>query len=76
LNSCTELEELYLDINEFTVAALDYLSNLEKLKEVHFYDADIDKINLDKLPNSLEYIYYSIKKGSAEEFLSKLASYN
>jgi len=76
LNSCTHLEELYLDVNEFTATALDYLINLEKLKKLHLYDADVDKVNLDKLPNSLEQFYYSVKKGSSEEFLSKSVSYN
>ncbi|CAG8763611.1 36278_t:CDS:2, partial [Racocetra persica] len=55
---CTNLEELVLANNNFT-GSLDYLSNLQQLKRLDISDTNINEVNLDKLPKSLENIEYS-----------------
>jgi Leucine-rich repeat (LRR) protein len=55
LANATNLEILNLENNNFT-GSLDYLSGMEKLKELYIDDTDINEVNLDKLPRSLEKI--------------------
>ncbi|CAI2187186.1 6300_t:CDS:10 [Funneliformis geosporum] len=47
--------------NKFT-GSLDYLSNMKKLKELNVSNIDVNEVDLDKLPDSLEKIFYSTKE--------------
>jgi len=44
---------LSLENNKFT-GSLNYLSGMDKLKELNINDTDINEVNIDKLPSSLE----------------------
>ncbi|KLL04845.1 MAG: hypothetical protein MRERV_1c097 [Mycoplasmataceae bacterium RV_VA103A] len=58
LGSYTNLEELYLWNNKFT-GSLEHLSGMKKLRELDISNTDINEVNIDKLPRSLESIKYS-----------------
>ncbi|MCE8163163.1 MAG: serine/threonine-protein kinase [Candidatus Moeniiplasma glomeromycotorum] len=61
LATAINLEELRLGNNKF-IGSLDYLSGMEKLKELCIDDTDLNEVNLDKLPRSLRRIDYSTKR--------------
>ncbi|CAG8575920.1 6596_t:CDS:2, partial [Ambispora leptoticha] len=61
LKDLIKLEELDISNNQFT-GPLDFLSNLKQLKVLDVSDTDLNEVNIDKLPRSLEYIYYSTDK--------------
>ncbi|CAG8595478.1 16085_t:CDS:2 [Racocetra persica] len=61
LVGATSLEYLYLGIyNRFT-GSLDYLNEMEKLRELNISNTDINEVDINKLPKSLESIEYSIE---------------
>jgi len=64
--------------NRFT-GSLDFLSNMKELKRLDIRGTDINKIDFDKLPNSLEIICYLTKKGRVDcklnEVISQLDKY-
>src|SRR5205814_1873591 len=49
--------------NRFT-GSLDYLSEMKQLKKLGISDTDLNKVDLDKLPRSLELLRYSINERS------------
>jgi len=66
------LEEL---VNN-NIDSLGYLSDdMKQLKELSIYEIEVDEFNFDKLPNSLERIYYSTKKSSTSKFVLQLKAY-
>jgi len=58
LSKFINLEILSLENSKFT-SSLDYLSKMEKLKELDIRHTDFNEVNIDKLPRSLEEIKYS-----------------
>ncbi|CAG8617351.1 10816_t:CDS:2 [Ambispora leptoticha] len=58
LKDLIKLEELNISDNQLT-GSLDYLSNLSKLKKLDISNTDLNEVNIDKLPQSLEEIKYS-----------------
>lgn len=54
----TNLESLGLDDNKFT-DSLDYLSRMKNLKSLDISNTDLNEVNIDKLPKSLESLLYS-----------------
>ncbi|CAG8678035.1 7093_t:CDS:2, partial [Ambispora leptoticha] len=72
LTGVVNLERLYLGndnqekikqgiYNKFT-GSLDYLNGMKKLEYLDISNTDLNEVNIDKLPNSLEEIDYSTKK--------------
>ncbi|CAI2161627.1 15279_t:CDS:2 [Funneliformis geosporum] len=61
LKGVISLEELMLNNNKFT-GSLDYLSEMERLWWLDISNTDLNKVNLDKLPHSLEKFEYSTKE--------------
>ena len=57
LTRAINLETLCLKDNEFT-GSLDYLSNMKKLKVLYIGSTDLNEVNIDKLPRSLEKVCF------------------
>src|ERR1700752_2044109 len=55
LTPFTNLKELDIKKNNFA-GSLDYLGGMEKLKILDISNTDINEVNIDKLPRSLEII--------------------
>lgn len=73
LSGTTNLEDLSLESNDkakinqsiynkFTGSLDYYLNGMERLKRLDISNTDINEVNIDKLPNSLEEIKYSTKE--------------
>ncbi|CAG8805606.1 32746_t:CDS:2, partial [Gigaspora margarita] len=70
----TNLKGLYLENNNFpeqdlsflvpysNLEEINYLSGMKKLKSLCIRDTDINKVNIEKLPRSLEGIYFDADK--------------
>jgi len=56
----TKLEYLNINNSEI-VGSLNYLSGMEKLKYLDIDNTDLNEVDIDKLPKSLEGIEYSIR---------------
>ncbi|CAI2200348.1 3564_t:CDS:2, partial [Funneliformis geosporum] len=61
LTDPTNLKKLNLSNNPLT-GNLDFLTNFKRLKYLDISDTDFNRVNVDKLPKSLEKIEYSTKK--------------
>jgi hypothetical protein len=77
LTGAINLETLFLANSRF-IGSLDYLSNMKQLKRLYIGGTDISEVNLDKLPESLEEIDYSIggrPNNKLTEIISQLEKY-
>ncbi|CAG8616801.1 185_t:CDS:2 [Ambispora leptoticha] len=77
LTEAVNLEKLHLNNNKFT-GSLDYLSNLKQLKELKLSNTDLNEVNIEQLPRSLEKIEYSTDKRpdcKLTEIVSQLEKY-
>jgi len=61
LSPYINLEKLNLSDNKF-IGSLDCLSNMRQLKKLWINDNDLNELNIDKLPKSLDYIEYYVSR--------------
>jgi len=58
----TDEQKINQGIYNYFIGSLDYLSNMKKLKYLGISNTDLDEVDTDKLPDSLEDIYYFTKE--------------